>query len=97
MEMHVSHFSRTTAAKMLGEQGFELLKIRSHPRILRTGYFLEKLYHKIKIQPVHSLVKWLAKKQRVSNRFIRVGLLGLVNIFARKLQQPGNKKPPMLS
>jgi 2-polyprenyl-3-methyl-5-hydroxy-6-metoxy-1,4-benzoquinol methylase len=92
MEMHVTHFSRATAVRMLEEQGFELLKIKSHPRILRTGYFLEKLYHKIKIQPVHSLVKWMAKKRWVSNRFIRVGLLGLVNIFARKTQmpQPGN-------
>jgi 2-polyprenyl-3-methyl-5-hydroxy-6-metoxy-1,4-benzoquinol methylase len=84
MEMHVVHFSRATTAQMLADQGFELLKIRPHPRILRTGYFLEKLSHKIKIQPVHSLLKWLAGKQRISNRFIRIGLLGLVNIFARK-------------
>jgi 2-polyprenyl-3-methyl-5-hydroxy-6-metoxy-1,4-benzoquinol methylase len=84
MEMHVTHFSRTTSARMLKEQGFELLRIKPHPRILRTGYFLEKLYHKVKFQPVHSLLKWLAGKQWVSNRFIRLGLLGLVNIFARK-------------
>jgi len=84
MEMHVVHFSRAAVVRMLEDQGFELLKIRPHPRILRAGYFLEKLYHKVKIQPVHSLVKWLAGKQWISNRFIRVGLLGLVNIFARK-------------
>jgi len=84
MEMHVTHFSRSTAARLLKEQGFELLKIKPHPRILRTGYFLEKLHHKIKIQPIHGLVKWMAGKQWISNRFIRVGLLGLVNIFARK-------------
>ena len=84
MEMHVVHFSRVTAARMLKNQGFELLKIRPHPRILRTGYFLEKLYHKIKTPPVHRLIKWLARNQWISNRFIRVGLLGLVNIFARK-------------
>lgn len=86
MEMHVAHFSKATAGRMLEAQGFDLLKIKAHPRILRAGYFLEKLYHKVKIQPFHRLIKWMAGKKRISDRFIRVGLLGLVNIFARKSQ-----------
>jgi 2-polyprenyl-3-methyl-5-hydroxy-6-metoxy-1,4-benzoquinol methylase len=86
MEMHVSHFSRTTAARLLNEQGFELLRIQSHPRILRTGYFLEKLSHKVKIPPARGLIKWLKTKNWISHRFIRIRFLGLVNIYARKRQ-----------
>jgi 2-polyprenyl-3-methyl-5-hydroxy-6-metoxy-1,4-benzoquinol methylase len=92
MEMHLVHFSQETISRMLAEQGFQLLKIKSHPRILRTGYFLEKLYHKVKFQPIHSIVKWMSGKKWISQRFIRIGFLGLVNIFARKLNGIGINK-----
>jgi len=85
MDMHVAHFSRKTVKRMLEQEGFEFLRIRSHHRILRTGYFLEKLYHKVKRGPARSMVKWLSGRKWLANRFIGIGLLGLVNIFARKV------------
>ncbi len=81
MDMHLVHFSRATTKRLLEEQGFELLRITTHHRILRTGYFLEKLATKVPIG--HRFVNRLSKKQWISNRFIRIGFLGLVNIFAR--------------
>jgi SAM-dependent methyltransferase len=77
MDMHVVHFSRVTVRRVLEEQGFELLGIAAHRRILRLGYFLEKLAAKIPVVRPLSKWKWL------SERYIRIGLLGLVNIFAR--------------
>jgi SAM-dependent methyltransferase len=82
MEMHLVHFSRATARRILEDQGYELLRIYTHRRILRIGYFLEKLSAKVPIG--RSFLKWLCRKKWISNRFIRIGLLGLVNIFARK-------------
>jgi 2-polyprenyl-3-methyl-5-hydroxy-6-metoxy-1,4-benzoquinol methylase len=82
MDMHVVHFSRATIRRMLEEQGFHLLRIRSHRRILKTGYFLEKLYHKIPIG--RSIIKWLSNRKWLANRFIAIGLLGLANIYANK-------------
>lgn len=82
MDMHLVHFSRATARRILEAQGYELLHIHTHHRILRIGYFLEKLSARIPIG--RSFLDWLSRKKWVSNRFIRIGCLGLVNIFARK-------------
>jgi hypothetical protein len=82
MDMHLVHFSRATARRILEAQGYELLRIYTHHRILRIGYFLEKL--SAKVPSGRSFLKWLSRKKWISNRFIRIGLLGLVNIFARK-------------
>jgi 2-polyprenyl-3-methyl-5-hydroxy-6-metoxy-1,4-benzoquinol methylase len=84
MEMHVAHFSRSTTQKILEANGFELIKIRPHRRILRFGYFLEKLQHKIKLPPFSWVLKWASRQRWLTQRFIGVGLLGLVNIYARK-------------
>ncbi|MCP5103392.1 MAG: class I SAM-dependent methyltransferase [bacterium] len=80
MDMHLVHFSRTTITRILEEQGYELLRIAPHHRILRSGYFLEKLA--VKMPAGGSFVRKLSKKKWVSQRFIRIGFLGLVNIFA---------------
>jgi len=85
MEMHMVHFSKTTITRLLHKQGFQVLKIQPHPRILRVGYFLEKLSHKVKFSPVHLFLKWIKNNKRFSDKFIRVGFLGLVNIFAKKM------------
>jgi len=82
MDMHLVHFSRATAKRILEEHGYELLHIYTHHRILRMGYFLEKLSAKVPIG--RSFFNWLSRKKWISNRFIRIGFLGLVNIFARK-------------
>lgn len=87
MDMHVVHFSRKTTKRMLAQEGYELLKIKSHHRILRTGYFLEKLHHKVRIRPARSVVNWLSRRKWLADRFIGIGLLGLVNIFAKKAQR----------
>jgi 2-polyprenyl-3-methyl-5-hydroxy-6-metoxy-1,4-benzoquinol methylase len=85
MEMHVVHFSRSTAARLLKEQGFEVLRIQSHPRILRIGYLLEKLSYKVKIPLLHGFINWLKTKKWIAHRFTRIRLVGLVNIYAKKL------------
>lgn len=81
MDMHVVHFSRATIKQMLEDQGFQLMNIRSHKRILKLGYFLEKLSYKIPLGK--SLIKWLSRRQWLSERFIGIGMLGLFNIYAR--------------
>ncbi|MCP5051475.1 MAG: class I SAM-dependent methyltransferase [bacterium] len=82
MDMHVVHFSRGTMKRLIEEQGYEMLRIRSHKRILKTGYFLEKLYHRVPIG--RSFFKWLSGRRWLADRFIGIGLLGLVNIYAQK-------------
>jgi len=82
MDMHVVHFSRKTTRRILEDNGYEVVSIKSHRRVLRMGYFLEKLYHKVPFGK--GIIKWLTSKKCISNLFIQVGLLGLVNIYARK-------------
>jgi SAM-dependent methyltransferase len=82
MDMHVVHFSRATMKRMLEEQGYRLLKIRPHRRILKLGYFLEKLHHKVPIGK--SIIKWLSHRKWLADRFIGIGMLGLFNIYAQK-------------
>ncbi len=83
MDMHLSHFSGKTIKKMLNDLGFEILKIYPHKRILRSGYFLDKLSN---ITPIGGkCISKLNKKKFISERFIRVGLLGLKNIYCKKI------------
>lgn len=82
MDMHLVHFSRDTVKRILAEQGYELLDISRHQRILGTGYFLEKLAAKAPVGK--SFLKWLSKKKWLADRFIRFNFLGLVNIVARR-------------
>jgi 2-polyprenyl-3-methyl-5-hydroxy-6-metoxy-1,4-benzoquinol methylase len=84
MDMHVVHFSRRTIRKLLEQEGYELIAIRPHRRILRLGYFIEKLKHKITFAPFRIVLNALSKRRWITGRFIGIGLLGLVNIFARK-------------
>jgi len=86
MHMHMVHFSRKTVRRLLEKEGFRLLCIKSHHRILRTGYFFEKLEHRFHRTPVLSpVVRWFSSKKWLSGRFIRIGLLGLANIYAEKM------------
>jgi len=87
MEMHVVHFSRNTIQKILEANGFTLIRIAPHRRILRTGYFLEKLGHKITLPPLSFLIRWLSGQSWLRKKFIHVGMLGLANIVARKTGQ----------
>ncbi|MCU0285377.1 MAG: class I SAM-dependent methyltransferase [Acidobacteria bacterium] len=82
MDMHLVHFSRATVKRLLAEQGYELIKISRHHRILRVGYFLEKLAANMPIGK--PFLRWLSKKKWLSDRFIRIKFLGLVNILARR-------------
>ncbi|MCP4157473.1 MAG: class I SAM-dependent methyltransferase [bacterium] len=82
MDMHIVHFSRATIKRILEAEGFELLRILPHRRVLRFGYFLEKLEAKVPVG--RSLIRWMAGKPWIADRFIRIGFLGLVNIYARK-------------
>ncbi|MCP4220965.1 MAG: class I SAM-dependent methyltransferase [bacterium] len=82
MDMHLIHFSRATVRRLLQEQGYETMEIMTHRRILKTGYFMEKLAGKMPVGK--GLVRSLAGKPFLADRFIGIGCLGLVNIFARK-------------
>lgn len=82
MDMHVVHFSRATIMRLLEQQGFRLLKIRPHRRILKLGYFLEKLSYKVPVGK--SFIKWLSRRKWLSERFIGIGMLGLFNIYSIK-------------
>jgi SAM-dependent methyltransferase len=84
MELHLVHFSRSTAVRMLNEQGYELLDIKSHHRIVRIGYFLEELSWRVKNPNIRSFIKRISTGNRLAERFIRIGLLGMVNVFSRK-------------
>lgn len=84
MDMHVVHFSRNTVKRILEEQGYRLLKITTHYRILRIGYFLEKLA--VKVPFARWFFNWLLKKKSVSGRFIKIGFVGLVNVFAERIR-----------
>lgn len=82
MDMHLVHFSRATLKRILEEQGYELIDISKHQRILRVGYFLEKLAAKAPVGK--TFLRWLSKKKWLSDRFIRFNFLGLVNILAKR-------------
>jgi len=84
MDMHLSHFSQKTIKRILNDSGFEIIKIYPHKRILRSGYFLDKLSN---ITPVGGrFISELNKNKYISERFIRVGLLGLKNIYCKKIR-----------
>jgi SAM-dependent methyltransferase len=84
MDMHLIHFSRATLKRMLFEHGYEILCIRPHQRVISLQYFLERIEH---ILPVgRRLIRWFANQRQVKKRFVKVGLSGLVNIFARLMK-----------
>lgn len=82
MDMHLVHFSRNTIKKMLSKHGFEVLSIIHHRRTIRLGYVLEKIAPKIPL--IGSIIKWMSNIKWLANRSIKIGFLGLVNVFARK-------------
>jgi len=84
MDMHLVHFSRPTLNRMLQECGFEVLAWRRHVRVLRLGYFLDKLEKGTRLAPVKKFFGWLSRRKFLRRRFISVGSLGLANVFARK-------------
>jgi 2-polyprenyl-3-methyl-5-hydroxy-6-metoxy-1,4-benzoquinol methylase len=84
MDMHLVHFSRATLERMLAACGFEPLACRRHVRVLRLGYFLDRLEVRTRFSPMRKTVGWLARRKFLRERFISIGLLGLANVFARK-------------
>jgi 2-polyprenyl-3-methyl-5-hydroxy-6-metoxy-1,4-benzoquinol methylase len=84
MDMHLVHFSRSTLERMLRACGFEVLACRRHVRVLRLGYFLDRLEARARFWPLRKLFAWLARRRFLRERFIAIGFLGLANVFARK-------------
>jgi 2-polyprenyl-3-methyl-5-hydroxy-6-metoxy-1,4-benzoquinol methylase len=84
MAFHLVHFSRTTITRMLHEQGYRLLSIKPHHRMVRTGYLLENWSGKMKNPLCRSFIKQLSTWNRLADVFIKTKFLGLVNIYARK-------------
>jgi len=85
MDMHLVHFSRDTLEQILREHGYEILSIMPHKRIIRLGYFLDKLDALLPFG--HSLFQYLVGQQWISEKFIRIGFSGLANVFARKFNE----------
>ncbi len=85
MDMHVVHFSKPTLNRLLNECGFEVLVWRRHVRVLRLGYFLDKLEKRVRLAPLKSTLHWLGRRKPLRRLFITVGSLGLANVFARKI------------
>lgn len=81
MDMHLVHFSQTTLQRMLFEQGFELLSIVPHQRIVTVSYFLEKIANML--PNVFFFLSRLKKISWLEHRFITVKWSGLVNVFAK--------------
>lgn len=84
MDMHLVHFSRKTIRRLLEQEGYEVLDIRPHLRVLSTKYLLERIRHNIPISAAQALVARLESVSWIAERFIAIGGLGLVNVFARK-------------
>jgi SAM-dependent methyltransferase len=84
MDMHLVHFSRPTLHRMLSQCGFEVLAYKRHIRILRLGYFLDKLEPRARSPILKKTYRWLARRKSLRKRFIAIGCLGLANVFARK-------------
>jgi SAM-dependent methyltransferase len=85
MDMHLVHFSRPTLNRILSECGFEVLTYRRHFRILRLGYFLNKLENRTRSLILKKKYRWLSNRKFLRNRFIVIGSSGLANVFARKV------------
>lgn len=82
MDMHVVHFTRRTIEKILEQQGFRLLAILPHRRILRASYFLDKLSRRSPM--AKKFLLRLSAHPFIARRMLRINFLGLINIFARK-------------
>jgi cyclopropane fatty-acyl-phospholipid synthase-like methyltransferase len=85
MDMHLVHFSRPTLHRMLTECGFEVLACRRHFRVLRLGYFLDRLEKRARLLALKKIYRWLSRWNFLRKRFIVIGSLGLANVFARKI------------
>jgi len=85
MDMHLVHFSRPTLNRMLSECGFEVLTYRRHFRVLRLGYFLDKLEKRARSRGLKKSSRWLSGREFLRKRFVVIAFLGLTNVFARKI------------
>jgi 2-polyprenyl-3-methyl-5-hydroxy-6-metoxy-1,4-benzoquinol methylase len=85
MDMHLVHFSRPTLSRLLAECGFEILAYRRHIRVLKLGYFLDKLEKRAQSLVLQEIYRWLSRRKLLRKRFIGIGSLGLANVFARKV------------
>lgn len=84
MDMHVVHFSRKTLRRLLEQEGFRVLAIRPHRRILRVSYLLEKIRHKIPTSAAREVIKRIADHPSISGRYVTIGGVGLANVFGQK-------------
>lgn len=85
MDMHMVHFSRATLKRLLRESGFTVVAWQRHHRVLHLGYLLERL---AALMPGPALKRgcgWLARRRPLSGRFVAIGFMGLVDVYARKV------------
>jgi SAM-dependent methyltransferase len=85
MDMHLVHFSRPTLNRILSECGFEVLACRRHVRVLRLGYFLNKMENRTQSLILKKTCRWMSDRKFLRKRFVVIGSLGLANVFARKV------------
>jgi SAM-dependent methyltransferase len=84
MDMHLVHFTKPTLNRLLSDCGFEVVAYRRHHRVLRLGYFLDRLEKRARSSFMKKAYHWLSRQKSLRKRFIVIGFIGLANVFARK-------------
>ena len=82
MDMHLVHFSKETLKKMLSKQGFEILGIKKHKRIIMLDYLMERIWSLF--SPLKPILKSLMKWKRFPKIPININFMGLINVYAKR-------------
>jgi hypothetical protein len=80
MQMHLVYFSRRTLGEMLRRNGFEVVEVTRHRRIVRVSYAVSRLgsYSRIAERVVRTMTRPFA------DRTVGVDLGDIVTVVARK-------------
>jgi 2-polyprenyl-3-methyl-5-hydroxy-6-metoxy-1,4-benzoquinol methylase len=82
MQMHLVYFSRRTLCEMLRHEGFQIVDVRSHRRVVRLSYLVSRL--EPYSRRAYRLADLAARSARVSGRRVGVDLGDIFTVVARK-------------
>jgi 2-polyprenyl-3-methyl-5-hydroxy-6-metoxy-1,4-benzoquinol methylase len=82
MQMHLVYFSRRTLAEMLRRQGFEVLDVSAHRRVVRVSYLVSRLAPYS--ATAYRAADGLTRRTRLASRKVGVNLGDIFTIVARK-------------
>jgi len=86
MDMHLTHFTRATLARVLADSGLEVVAFRPHRRYVSWGYLLDRIG--ATLPPAAPIVRVLARRGLAGRRMVAVRGLGLRNVWARRVTDP---------